>query len=241
MPGLWLLSFAVPMFLTPYPLYVFADFLPALRCEAVPDRLGPLFPALVRPRDAFLAELVVAFGGAAVLEMEGQVRQASDGDVVDSFEEYALVELIDAKDLCDDFLQMVLAQAFAGMIFLVGAFPVGVPVTIGHDACLLPVVAAAFLAAYFRGEAGDVVPRDWMPPSVLRCALPVLICPGFLFGVPIPVVLQRGSVGEFEDHGSGFRNGDLLDSLGEDVLVKFQYAEHLGAFRFQDILADDAA
>lgn len=34
-PGLWLLSFAVPMFLNPYSLHVFTEFRPAIWHEAV--------------------------------------------------------------------------------------------------------------------------------------------------------------------------------------------------------------
>lgn len=241
MPGSWSLSFAAPMFLTPYSLHVFADFLPAFRCEAVPDGLSLLFAALVRPWDAFLRVFIVSFGCAAVGEVEGQVCQVPDADVVYPFEEDLLVEFIKPEDLVNDFLQVILAQAFAGMVFLVSALPIGVLVAVGHDACLLAVVAAAFLAADLRGEAGDIVTRDRVPPAVLRCTLPILLSPRLLFRIPVPVVFKRGAVREFEDHHPGLWNRNPFDTLREDVLVKFRDAEHFGTFLFQDAFADRSA
>lgn len=113
MPVWWLLSFVAPFFLTPYSLHGFDHFLSALRREALPDGFGLLFAALVRPRDAFLLKLIVAFGGTAVGEVEDQVRQVPDADVVYPFEKDFFVKFVEPENLSDDFFEMIFAQSLA--------------------------------------------------------------------------------------------------------------------------------
>lgn len=108
----------------------------------------------LRVWNAFLAVGVFAFGGRTVCEVEGKTRSIPDGNVINPAKKDLLVKLIDFKNIAYELLQMVLAQALAGMALFLSAFPVGVFVSVCHDDCLLPVIAATVFTADLCGEAG---------------------------------------------------------------------------------------
>jgi hypothetical protein len=60
---------------------------------------------------------------------------------------------------------------------------------IRHRHRLPAVIAAAFLAADFGGEAGLSLLVCWVRPSIRRCLFPQFFGPGILFEVAVPMVL----------------------------------------------------
>lgn len=82
---------------------------------------------------------------------------------------------------------MIISKALAA-----AAVPVAVLMAIRRRHRLPAVIATAFLTADFSGEAGFSFLVCRMRPAVYRCLFPQLFGPGFLFKVPVLVMLQPG-------------------------------------------------
>lgn len=162
--------------------------------------------------------------------MEGQVRSVTDGNAVYPLKENALVKLIQTEDFGGHVTQEDIPQSLDRAAVLLGAPPVSALLAVQHGTYRFSEVAAAMLALYFRGKAGDVVPCDGVFPAVVRCPFAAFIRPAFLFGIAAPMVSKLCAVREIENQCACLRHGDLRHLFRKNFLVKLRYAEDFCTF-----------
>lgn len=183
------LSFAVPKLLTPYLLDFHAHSLAAFRRPFFLHYLPHMFLMFFGTLVTGAAVFPFPDFGMPVLKEEGEILAVPNIDVVDFLKEYILVKCLESEGFGGQLTEPVVTESFDHTAVLVSTSPVGKFCTASTRRSGFAEVAAAMLAFDPGGKAGDVISGDGMVPAVIGSPLSAFICPTFLLGVSVPMVL----------------------------------------------------